>query len=163
MTVRACDLPEGALLAAYVAREGTYTDCFEVAVGAEAALPAFVTAFYTTWLFRLERAVLSVALRKRIRDSDVAALADGRAECFAVWTVEARGTGQILLCDITGATRSYLAVTAYADGMTRLIFGSAVLGRNKGKLPLLVRVTTPLHRFYSKALLQLAARRLGRG
>lgn len=163
MNVRPCHVPQGAFLSAYEGRAGAYTDCYETNYPAKVSLAAFVTAFYTTWLFRLERAVLTVALRKRIRDSDVAALADGRSDAFAAWTVEARDAGQILLCDITGATRSYLAVQPNADGTTRLIFGSAVVGRGSGKVSLLVRVTTPLHRFYSKALLKQATRKLSAG
>ncbi len=159
MRVQECSVPEGALLNAYVGRDGTYTDCFETAYAGQVDLPAFITAFYTTWLFRLERAVLSLALRKKIHDSDVVALAQGR-EAFAIWTVEARGSAEILLCDNAGTTRSYLAVAAQEDGTTRLIFGSAVVGRNTGQLPLLVRLATPLHRLYSIGLLRLAARKV---
>lgn len=160
MRVTPCDVPKGALMCVYVARTGAYTDCFEVNHAAKVDLSAFVTAFYTTWLFRMERAVLRVVLRKPIRDSDVAALAQGRSDAFAAWTVEARGDGEILLCDIAGATRSYLAVEPQEDGTTRLLFGSAVVGRGSGEMPLVIRLTTPLHRFYSKALLRLAAGKL---
>ena len=83
MSVTPCDVPKGALMSAYVARTGAYTDCFEVNHAAKVDLSAFVTAFYTTWLFRMERAVLRVVLRKPIRDSDVAALAQGRSDAFA--------------------------------------------------------------------------------
>jgi hypothetical protein len=160
MKVTPCPVPEDALLHAYVTRDGAYTDCFEITHVAEVDLPAFVTAFYTTWLFRLERAVLGLALRKRIRDSDVALLAQGRSDAFAAWRVEARGAREILLCDITGATRSYLAVAAQGDGTTRLLFGSAVVGRGSGEVPWLIRLTTPLHQLYSRALLRLAAGKL---
>ncbi|MEW9918818.1 hypothetical protein AB2B41_04350 [Marimonas sp. MJW-29] len=162
MIARACAVPRDALLHVYVDRAGTYTDCFEVMHPLEADLEDFITAFYTTWLFRLERAVLTVALRRRIRDAEATALGRGEAERFAAWTVEARAPGQILLCDNTGGTRSYLAVAPKEGGTTRLLFGSAVVGRETGKLPVLVRLLMPLHVLYSKFLLRLAERRMRR-
>lgn len=161
MIARAVEVPRDALLHTYVAQDGTYTDCFEVMHPLKADLPEFIAAFYTTWLFRLERAVLTLTLRRRIRDSDVAALGQG-AEGFAAWTVEARADGQILLCDLSGATRSWLAVAPKDGGVTRLLFGSAVVAQG-GDLPAWVRATVPLHRFYSRALLRLAERKLRRG
>lgn len=161
MIARMIEVPRDALLQKYVADEGTYTDAFEVMHPLEADLSAFITAFYTTWLFRLERAVLTLSLRKRITDKEVVALAKG-AERFAAWTVEERAETQILLCDLASATRSWLAVAPKEGGVTRLLFGSAVVARN-GTLPWWVRGTVPLHRFYSRALLRLAERKLRRG
>ena len=162
MKVRACPVPHDALLQRYVERSGAYTDCFEVGFAGEADLSAFLNAFYTTWLFRLERTVLTLVLRRRIRDIDVAALAQGRADTFAVWKVEAREAQQILLCDNSGATRSFLRVVPEEGGKTQLLFGSAVVGKASGP-SFLVRVTVPLLQFYSRALLRLAERRLRQG
>jgi hypothetical protein len=122
-------------------------------------LPDFINAFYTTWLFRLERLVLSVTLRKRISDADVQALADG-AGTFAAWRVEERGTGQILLFDLGGHTRAWLAVSPKDGGVTRLVFGSAVVAQDGKPLGRLIRLIMPLHRFYAKSLLRLAERKL---
>lgn len=163
MIVRACPVPKDALLSAYVDRDGAYTDCFEVMYSVEADLPAFITAFYTTWLFRLERFVLTLAFRRPIRDVDVEDLAAGRADRFAIWAVEGRAETQILLRENSGATRSYLAVEHEAGGGTRLIFGSAVVNGEGGTMPLWVQALTPLHVFYSRGLLQLAERKLRRG
>lgn len=157
MIARACDVPRDGLLQAYVARG--YTDCFEVMSPLEIDLGAFIDAFYTTWLFRLERAVLSVALRRRIRDADVAALAAG-ADTFAAWRVEGRADHQILLCDMAGHTRSYLAVSHKQGGVTRLVFGSAVVAADSGQSGGMMKALLPLHRFYSKCLLRLAERKL---
>ncbi|QFT60039.1 hypothetical protein FIU94_14505 [Sulfitobacter sp. THAF37] len=154
---RAVSVPKDALLQRYVGQGATYTDAFEVMSPFEVDLHAFITAFYTTWLFRLERLVLSVALRRRITDREVAALAEG-ADSFAAWRVEDRGEGQILLR--AGATRSWLAVSPKEGGATRLTFGSAVVARDDRPLGAITRVLTPLHRFYSRALLRLAERRL---
>ena len=162
MKLRACPVPQGALLQRYVTRAGAYTDCFEVIHEGEVDLSAFLTAFYTTWLFRMERAVLTLVLRRRITDDEVDLLAAGHAETFAVWSVEAREDEQILLCDKAGATRSYLRAVPMEDGKTRLEFGSAVVGKEDGP-SLLIRLTTPLHRLYSVALLRAAVRKLGTG
>ncbi|MCX7559646.1 hypothetical protein OS190_08695 [Sulfitobacter sp. F26204] len=163
MTVRAIAVPQDALLQKYAKGDEAYTDCFAVTSRVEADLPAFIEAFYTTWLFRLERFVLMLALRRRIRDRDVVALATGEAERFAVWTVEAGDAAQILLRESSGATRSYLAVRLDEAGRTRLLFGSAVVTRQGAEMSSLVRILMPLHLLYSRALLSLAERRLRRG
>lgn len=162
MIPRACPVPGDALLHRYVGKGATYTDCFEVMHPLAADLAAFITAFYTSWLFRLERAVLAVPLRRPIRDTEVRALAAG-AERFAVWSVEARDQGQILLRDRSGATRSYLAVSPKQGGVTRLLFGSAVLAAEGRPQPRAVRMITPLHRGYSRALLRAAEWKLRKG
>lgn len=159
MIARACDVPRDGLLQAYVSQGATYTDCFEVMSPHAIALPEFIEAFYTTWLFRMERAVLSVLLRSRVRDSDVVALAQG-GNSFAVWQVEARSETQILLREQSGHTRSYLAVSGKEGGATRLIFGSAVVAEEGKPLGTFVRMLIPLHRFYSKCLIRLAERKL---
>lgn len=153
-------VPMDALLLRYVGQAGCYTDCFAATLPKVVTLPEFITAFYTTWLFGLERAVLTVALRRRIRDSDVAALAFGATDRFAAWTVEARQDDQILLCDITGGTRSFLAVDTTANGGTRLLFGSAVVPSKSGELSRVVKLLTPLHQFYSRSLLRTACHKL---
>jgi hypothetical protein len=163
MIARQIEVPQDALLHLYVVQEGAYTDCFEVMLPVSATMEEFVGAFYTTWLFRLERLVLSVARRRRITDAQVYALASGDADGFAVWRVEARAPGQLLLADESGHTRSYLAFVGKEGGVARLIFGSAVVPREGQSMPAWVRATIPLHKFYSKALLRLAERRLRRG
>lgn len=161
MIARAVAVPGDALLHRYVQDGRSYTDCFEVMHPMGASLEQFIAAFYTTWLFRCERLVLMAATRRRIRDADAQALAQG-AERFAVWTVEERAAGQILLADASGHTRSWLAVAPKEGGVTRLLFGSAVVPP-AGQMAGWVRATLPLHRFYSRSLLRAAERRLRRG
>jgi len=157
MIARACDVPRDGLLAPYARDAETYTDCFEAMSVHEVDLAAFIRAFYTTGLFRMERAVLSVFLRRWISDAQVADLAQGAAS-FAVWTVEGRGAREIVLSDARGLTRSYLAVSPKAGGVTRLVFGSAVVGpQGRG-----MRALMPLHRLYSKLLLRTAVWRIAR-
>lgn len=161
MIARSVDVPRDALLARYTEQEGAYTDCFEVMHPLETTLPSFIAAFYTTPIFRMERLVLTIALRQRITDDHVIALAKG-ADSFAAWTVEDSAPNQLLLRDEVGGTRSYLAVAPKDGGVTRLLFGSAVVARQGNTLPAPIRAMIPLHRFYSRLLLRSAERRLRR-
>ena len=163
MLARECGVPRDGLLDRYVEHPGAYTDCFEVMHPLEADLEAFITAFYTTWLFRLERLVLSVGLRHWVRDAEVTALAKAQKSTFAAWRVEGRGAQEILLTDLSGATRSYLAISLKEGGVTRLIFGSAVVPKEgQPRSPWVTRLI-PLHRLYSRALLRTAEHKLRRG
>ncbi|OAN71431.1 hypothetical protein A8B82_03800 [Sulfitobacter sp. EhC04] len=162
MTPRAVAVPQNAFLSRHVGQGANYTDCYEVAVSGRVDLAQFITRFYTTWLFRLERLVLSVGLRRRIADTEVAALAAG-AQGFAIWRVEAREEGQILLCDLRGGTCSWLAVAPGEAGDTRLLFGSAVMAPPGRELPRIVRILTPFHKRYARSLLRAAARKLRKG
>lgn len=158
--IRACALPEAALLQRYAVQRGCYTDCFETVLPNAVALPAFLEAFYGSWLFGLEKLVLRAHLRGKPINWDIAPVADGTADAYAAWTVEGRGDGQILMSDLGGHTRSYLAVEPTLQGGARLLFGSAVVPRSGYELPWLVRVTVPLHQFYARSLLRAARRRL---
>ncbi|MEM9967807.1 MAG: hypothetical protein AAF755_06885 [Pseudomonadota bacterium] len=155
MIARAIPVPKDALLNRYVETPGAYTDCFEVMSPLSISHDEFLRAFYTTWLFRLERVVLSIALRRWIRDNELDMLVRGRADAFAVWYVEDRRTGEILLRDKSGRTCSYLAVSGKSGGATRLIFGSTVFYSNRNA-PWWLAAVIPAHVIYSKALLRAA-------
>jgi hypothetical protein len=160
--IASCPLPKGALLRRYAAQQGCYTDCFETALPDRVALSDFLRAFYGSGLFALEKQVLRLSLRGLAINWDAGALAEGREDRFAAWKVEERAPGQILLSDLAGHTRSYLAVTPKGAAGTQLLFGSAVVPRAGRGLHWMVRASTPLHRLYSRALLAQAARGLGR-
>lgn len=158
MDIQKADIPAGSLIADYAQREAHYTDCFVADVQAE--LPEFIQAFYTQPLFRAERLVLRLAARSPSTDDEVAALAAGTAERFAVWTVTARTKTELLMADASGRTMSWLSV---ADG---LAFGSVVVPvrDRRGRLtlgPVFYSLLTA-HTLYSRALLAGAARRLNR-
>ena len=51
------DLPEDALLQRY-REQGAYTDCFAIDVPEQVAHAAYVEAFYTTAVFKLERLLM---------------------------------------------------------------------------------------------------------
>ncbi|TMM54995.1 hypothetical protein [Sulfitobacter sabulilitoris] len=170
MGIEAKEVPHTALLARYVQRPGCYTDAFMCRVRGDISLARFVAAFYTTPLFRLERGVLRVLLARRSTDRQAHALGAGDADSFAVWWMEARTADQLLLCDLSGRTRSWFMVVP-RDGATQLWFGSAVvppgagigtptaLARSPQRSRVLALLLAP-HRIYSRALLASAARRI---
>ncbi len=148
-------LPDGALLARY--KDVGHTDCYWVDVPKDVSFEAFITAFYTSWLFRLERAILRLVKRPST-DAEVAELAIGTRTRFAAWDVEDRGLDQILMCDMAGRTRSWFLV-ASRDGGSRLYFGSAVVPDVKtGKMGWLFHALMGFHKLYSVHLLKAAVR-----
>lgn len=156
------DLPDKALIAPY-AQSGAYVDCFIVLVPGEFSQAAYVEAFYTSWLFKLERLVLAVLVGKPSSDAQARALALGQTDHFAAWTVEARTDDQIVNCDYQKVTRSWL-MSERDDGVTWLYFGSVVTSRSGGR-PRggLFKGLLGFHRIYARALLKAAAGRLLRG
>lgn len=148
MPVRAEKLPERALLQRYAQNPHDYTDCFVKDVPNDVSLTDFITAFYTTPLFRAERFVLKVAMRRPSTDAQAQAIAAGQAKDFAVWSVEERTDDQALFCDMASSTRSWFMVEPF-EGGKRLYFGSAVTPGTG----FLVRALMPLHKLYSFGLL----------
>ncbi|WP_374582468.1 hypothetical protein [Pseudoduganella sp.] len=148
-------LPAHSLLQHYRA-QGDYTDCFAIEVPRRVSHADFVEAFYTTAVFKLERALLSLLVSRPSRDAEVRELADGRREQFSAWSVEARAPGQLLMCDFAGSTRSWLMAEEAGPG-TRLYFGSAVVRRRQGGA---FHALLGFHKLYSSILLRAAAARV---
>jgi len=128
----------------------------------------YVDEFYTTGLFKCERFVLFL-IGRGCTDEDARALAEGKAQKFAAWTVEGREQDQLLVCDFAKATRSWLMVGPRRDGAagTQLYFGSAVVPGAKDRAgnprPTAgFRLLQPVHAFYARALLRAAARKISR-
>ena len=165
--VRASSLPPGALLAAYHSA-GHCTDCYQTRIDAQPSQAAYVEAFYTSWLFKLERRILALASMPST-DVEAAELAAGTREHFAAWRVEARTPEQLLLCDVQGRTRSWLMRADAAPGTGgTLSFGSAIVpapdaGPGAAALDFPYGVLLGFHRLYSRLLLGAAAARLERG
>ncbi len=165
MPVRAYPLPPDSLLARYERDPAAYTDCFVAEVDHAVDLEAFLPAFYNSWLFRLERIILSVLLKRPSEDGDAVELAQGKRDTYAAWHVEARADSEILLCDHAERTRSWFLVQPLAAG-TRLCFGSAVVpsaarrARGEAGLGLMFALLQGFHIVYSRALLRLAVARL---
>jgi hypothetical protein len=167
-SIRPAELPTASLLKA--CREaGAYADCYVCEVKGTVPHAAFVEAFYTTRLFKLERFILRWLARRPASDADARRLAQGTADSFSAWRVEARAANQLLLADFTGRTKSWLMVGPakddHAGEHTRLYFGSVVV-------PQVARPGMPrsmgfgfhallgFHRLYSRLLLGAARSRL---
>ena len=164
------DVPADALLARYSVKR-TYTDCYTTEVPGELALAEFIYAFYTSFLFKLERFILKWTVSRPSTDAEAKELADHARDTFAAWQAEARTQNEILMCDFLGRTRSWLMVAPVrmAGGTrTRLYFGSAVVpGRdsNRAKPSLEFGLRAMLfgfHQLYSVLLLYSARARIQR-
>jgi len=156
-------VPPNTLLDKY-STNGTYVDCYSIEVPRQVSLPEFVLAFYTTFLFKLERFILTWTVSKPSSDNEVNHLADGIREKFAAWRVENRSENELLMCDFLGRTRSWLMVepvSTIEGHRTRLYFGSAVVpvrNQKTGELSLGFGYQALLgfHRIYSVLLLYSA-------
>jgi hypothetical protein len=157
--------PAGSLLARLAEERGAYADAYRLPFPRTVPLAEFIEAFYTTRLFKLERAILTLA-RRPSTDADARAVARGEGGRFAAWTVQAREGNELLLQDDTGATRSWFKTEPGAGGTT-LWFGSAIVPRRheangKPSFSCVFHALLGFHRVYSRALLAAAARRLQR-
>lgn len=165
--VCAISLPSHVLLQRYQA-DGGYADCYVVDVPLLVSHEAFVIAFYTTRVFKLERWLLRVLADRPSRDGEAEQLAAGSRNTFAAWTVEARAPSELLLCDMNSRTRSWLMTTpGSAAGSTRLFFGSAVVpavhrATGQRRMGRVFHMLLGFHRVYSAVLLASAARALTR-
>jgi hypothetical protein len=158
--INRAEIPDGALLAPYQTK-GAYTDCFTLDVSHAVSQEHFIAAFYTSWLFKIERSIIAIFVRMPSTDVQALALAAKQSERFSAWTVEARTQDQLLLCDYQSRSRSWLMTASLQTGGTRLYFGSAVLprrpdGQRDYAFWPVFRLVTPLHRLYSRALLRAA-------
>ena len=166
-SIEVCELPQGTLLGRYL-RTGAYADCYVAEVAMPVSHAEYVEAFYTTALFKVERLLLAWFVSKQSTDAQARQLASGRLDSFAAWRVESRDVDQLLMCDITGRTRSWLMVattTAHGRPGTRLYFGSAVVpvrDRKTGRTSLgpVFRALLGFHKIYSVVLLRAARSRL---
>ena len=162
-SIRSRALPDDALLQACRAN-GAFTDCYTADVAGTISHEQFVTAFYTTFVFKLERAILKWAVSKPSTDAQVRQLASGEIDQFSAWTVEKRGPHQLLMSDMNGRTKSWLMVASIViddKPATRLYFGSAVVpvkNRKTGNAELgrIFRALLGFHKIYSVVLLRAA-------
>ena len=165
-SIDSCSIPDGALLNNYL-REGTYTDCYVTDIRGSVSHAQYVTAFYTTPVFKVERLILKIAVSRPSTDAQAKQLAAGSIDAFAAWHVEARSENQLLMCDFSGRTRSWLMVVPMASADStrmRLYFGSAVVpvensGAGRLSLGFGFRALLGFHRLYSKVLLYAASSR----
>ncbi|MGI9422512.1 MAG: hypothetical protein ACR2PA_04915 [Hyphomicrobiaceae bacterium] len=168
--IEARTLPYGTLLTSYADAQDCYTDCYTTDIAASVDLPEFVTAFYTTRLFKIERMILKLAASRSSTDVQARELGMALIDRFAAWRVEKRTERQLLMCDLSGRTRSWFMVEANHGApreRTRLYFGSAVVpaaNKETGKRTLgrAFDVLLGFHKLYSRALLSAARSKLER-
>lgn len=167
LLITTCELPPASLLRSY--REaGAYTDCYAIDIDHRISQSDYIEAFYTTWVFKLERLLLAWFVSRPSTDAQAKALALADLDSFAAWDVEGRTANQLLMCDLNGRTRSWLMSATPADGHadgTRLYFGSAVVPTEdprsgKKAMGWIFRGLLRFHKLYSRVLLRAAASRL---
>ena len=167
--VQPCEVPLNCLLRSYKDGAG-YADCYVAEVPGSITQEAFVEAFYTSPLFKVERTILKYLASKPATDAEAKQLAEGKAAKFSAWRIERQSSSELLLADFTGRTRSWLMAAPVTDSAaatsTRLYFGSAVVERNSrsGQNPSmgwLFHGLLGFHRVYSRLLLAAASRRVG--
>ena len=166
-SVEKCAVPAHAMLANY-SKNGSYTDCYTTQIPGRVSLSSFVFAFYTTFIFKLERFILKTVVAKPSADAQVRQLAEGASERFAAWHVEDRNENEILMCDFQGRTRSWLMVapvSRVSNSRTQLYFGSAVVPIRNSKtgepsLGFGVQGLLGFHKAYSVLLLYAAKSRI---
>lgn len=166
--IEARPLPAASVLQGHRER-GAYTDAYCATLPYRVTLAQYVEAFYTTPVFRLERAILGLAVARPSTDAQARQLARGETDRFAAWSLEDRDRSQLLLCDFRGVTRSWLmAEPVGTDGGTRLWFGSAVVPtarsvrEGRPRMGFAFRALLGFHQLYSRVLLAAAMRRLER-
>ena len=146
------------------AHQGAYVDCYVADIDRVVTFEQFIGAFYTTWLFKLERWILAWTGKKPSSDEEAHEIAHAQRRRFAAWSEEARTSDQLLMCDYRGATRSWFMLEPHERG-ARLYFGSVVTARQNprnGRLELGVgyRLLLGFHKLYSRALLRTARSKL---
>jgi hypothetical protein len=160
-------VPETALHAKY-ARNGGHADCFATDIARPVTHAEFVEAFYTTWLFKLERLVLACLVSKPSTDAEVRALARGERDQFAAWFLEARAPDELLMHDFQNRTRSWLKVETLPGAVpgTRLYFGTGIrtiTDKSGGqRIGSSFKLLMGFHLLYARALLSTARSRLER-
>ena len=167
-SIKPCDVPPDSFLRKYQDDNG-YADCYVAEVAGAVSQAAFIEAFYTSTLFKVERTILKHLVSRPSTDAEAKQLANGTSDRFAAWRVEGRSTSELLLTDFTGRTRSWLMASPFDGGAdragTRLYFGSAVVphqpraGRKAGN-GWVFHALLGFHRLYSRLLLRAARNRL---
>lgn len=158
--------PPDSLLARLATERSAFADAYKLPFPRSVSLAEFVEAFYTTRLFKIERALLAL-FGKPSSDAMARAVARGEGQRIAVWTVQARAGDELLMHEDSGATRSWFKAEAGEGGGTTLWFGSAVVPHRRDvdgqpRFSWVFHALLGFHRRYSRALLAAAARRLAR-
>ena len=160
-------VPDEALISDYATRRGHYVDCFQTSTDQDVNLASYISAFFQTPLFRVERGILGLMAKAPSTAEDIARLAAGTGDRMALWRVEARRDDEILLAINPGRIRTWLRAAPGPDGGTVLAFGSVVIpaqvdAQGNARMGPLFRGLKGFHLAYSRALLWSARRRVRR-
>lgn len=163
LSIEKCTVPPQALLSKY-SLDGTYADSYVTEVQGHIPFPTYVFAFYTTALFKVEAFILTYSVKRPSDDGQAQELADGSRNEFAAWNVEGRSENELLMCDMSGRTRSWFMVR-HLDSCTQLYFGSAVVPKkNKttgiSSLGFIFTALLGFHKIYSILLLYFAKQKV---
>ena len=166
LTAQPCEVPPNSFLRQYKGGPG-YADCYVIKLPGTVTQAAYIEAFYTSPLFKIERTLLHYLASKPATDADAKALAGRAATKFSAWRVEAQSLSELLLADFTGRTRSwFMAVPAPLDNdlpRTLLYFGSAVVplsSQGAQSMGWLFHALLGFHQLYSRLLLGAASQRV---
>ena len=85
--IKPCEVPLDSLLRKYKHANG-YADCYVTEVPGVISQAAFIEAFYTSPLFKVERAILKHLASKPSSDAEARQLSIGSVDRFAAWRVE---------------------------------------------------------------------------
>lgn len=158
---RPAPLPDDALLQRYQARG--FVDAYCCEWPHAVSLADLVAAFYRSAAFRPERWLLGL-LGMPANNAQALQLGHGETDRYAAWREEDRRDNELLMCDVSGRTRSWFKVESLGAAQTRLWFGSAVVARQAAdggpRLGGLFTALLPFHRLYSRVLLAGAVREL---
>lgn len=161
LSIEKVPVPANTMLEKYLTNVA-YTDCYTTEIPVEVSFSEFIFAFYTTFLFKLERLILKLFVSKPSTDVQARQLADDDIEKFAAWTAESRSDNELLMCDISGRTRSWLMVKN-SGTRTQLYFGSAVVPKTGAtSLGFGFQALLRFHQIYSILLLYFAKSSLKR-
>lgn len=168
-SVKIGTIPENGLLNSYDRQPGCYIDCFTVEIARTVTLFEYISVFFNTPVFRLERLLLGLFASKPSDEKALKDLASGIGTTFAGWKVESRNKDQLLMSVGSGPIRTWLMIESNLakPDVTRLYFGSGLVpveqdSLGKPSIGLIYRLTLGFHKFYSRLLLWLAAKGLQR-
>lgn len=141
-------------------------DCFRLDVPGHVPIERFAHAFFTSWLFKLERLVLPVATTDDLAKD----FAYSRVNEFAIWTAKERTDSELLAVwaeqhsPASGATWMRVVHGKDDEGKpkTCLEFGSAIAPGDMPYQKAVMAVAVPLHLAYSGLLLGAAAGNIDR-
>ena len=169
-SVQPHEVPSGSFLHKYSGSSG-FADCYVIEVEGMITQAAFIEAFYTSALFKVERTLLKYLASRPATDDDAKQLAAGKASTFSAWSVESQTATELLLADFSGRTRSWLMVRPSSQHApatrTLLYFGSAVVplnqkGSTQARMGWLFHALLGFHRLYSRLLLFVASKRVAK-